>query len=328
MHKQQQLHEKDGAGTHSRTRHLLSWLAGFLGLLIVIWYFQPDNFLSELGRVGIGGCLGWLILTVCARLLLVEITVLPIEALGYSFRRFDAFWIGWIRTFVNQIAPAFGLAYFTREVRRLANMPWSGIVALSTPMFVLATSALSVIGIIAIASNIAYVGTSAVPMLIAFAAVGGGSIFAATHAAWLLQKLPVATFLFAEQSSAAFRRLSASSFFILKLIGLHASAILVRGARLWLLFTLVGPDMSLAAALLVIVIAESAALFQITPGGLGLREGAVIGAAILLDISPESGAVVALIDRLLVVGTTTMLAIPAYLLVRRSTKPSAEVFPE
>lgn len=323
MRRQQQLHENARAETRSQTPHLLSWIAGLSGLLIVIWYFRPANFLSELGRVGIGGCLGWLILTLCARLLLVETTVLPIQALGYSLRRSDAFWIGWIRTFANQIAPLFGLAIYTRELRRLANLPWSGIVALSTPVFLLATSAMSIIGFSAIATNGEYVGASAVPMLIAFAAVGSGSIFAATHAAWLLEKLPFARSLFAEQSAAAFRRLSVHSLFILRLIALHALAILVRGARLWLLFTLVGAQISLPAALLVIVIAESAALFQITPGGLGLREGAVIGAAALLNISPELGAVVALIDRLLVVGTTTILAIPAYLLVRRSTNHSA-----
>ena len=307
-----------------RTRHVLSWFIGFSGLLIVVWYFQPANFLSQLGSVGIGGCLGWLILTLCARLFLVEITVLPIQALGYSLRRSDAFWIGWIRTFANQIAPLFGLAVYTREVRRLANIPWSGILALSTPMFLLATSALSVIGFFAIASNVAFVGSSAVPMLLAFVIVGSGSIFAATHAAWMLEKLPVSKFLFAEQSAAAFRRLSASSLFILSLIALNALAILMRGARLWLLFTLVGAEMSLPAALLVVVIAESAALFQITPGGLGLREGAVIGAAVLLNIAPDLGAVVALVDRLLVVATTTVLAIPAYLLVRRSPTPPAE----
>lgn len=324
MHKQQQLHENARAETPSRTRHLLSWIAGLSGLFIVIWYFRPATFLLELERVGIGGCLGWLILTFCARLLLVEITILPVQALGYSLRRADAFWIGWLRTFANQIAPLFGLAIYTRELRRLANIPWSGIVALSTPMFLLATSALSVVGFFAIASNVAYVGASAVPMLIAFAVVGSGSIFAALNAAWMLEKLPATKFLFAERSAAAFRRLSASNLFILRLIMLHALGILARGARLWLLFTLVGAEMSLPAALLVIVIAESAALFQITPGGLGLREGAVIGAAVLLSISAELGAVVALIDRLLVIGTTTVLAIPAYLLVRRSTHPSEE----
>ena len=300
-----------------RTPHLLSWFAGLFGLVIVVWYFQPANFAVELRRVGISGCLGWVFLTVCARLILVEVAVLPMQTLGFSLRRSDAFWIGWIRTFVNQIAPLFGLAIYTREIRRKVDIPWSGVVALSTPMFLLAAVALSGIGLFAVAINDTYVGASAVPMLVTFAAVGSGSMFAATHAAWMIEKLRVSKFVFAEESAAAFRRLSESTPLMLRLLGLHALAILVRGARIWLLFVLVGAEMSLAAALLVVVIAESTALFQITPGGLGLREGAIIGGAIVLHISPDVGAVVALIDRLFVVATTTLLAIPAYLLVRR-----------
>lgn len=301
----------------SRTVHLLSWFSGLVGLAIVVWYFRPSSFVSQLESVGVWGSLGWLSLTLCARLLLVEVTVLPIRALGYSIRRADAFWIGWIRTFVNQIVPLLGLAIYTREVRRKANIPWSAIVALSTPMILLAIAALSVIGLFAVVSNTTYMGASAIPMLITFAVVGIGSVFVATHVAWVIDRLPIARYLFAEQSAAAFRRLSEGTRLISGLMVLHALAILVRGTRIWLLFVLVGAEMSMAAALLVIVVAESTALFQITPGGLGLREGAIIGSAVLLDLPPELGAVVALIDRLFVVAITTFLAIPGYVLVRR-----------
>lgn len=301
----------------SRVSHVLSWCAGLLGLVIVIWYFQPSGFASQLGTVGVRGTLAWLFLTLGARLCLVETIVLPIRALGFSFQRADAFWLGWVRTFANQIVPLSGLTIYTREIRRKADIPWSGIVALSTPTFLLATTALSFIGLCAIASNAKYVGVSTLPMLIAFTAIGIGSLFAATHAAWMIDRLPVAAFLFAQQSAAAFRRLAQSSRLIATLILLHALAMLARGTRIWLLFLLLGADVSLPAALLVIVVAESAALFQITPGGLGIREGAIIGGAVLLHISPELGATVALIDRLFIVALTTLLAVPGYVLVRR-----------
>jgi uncharacterized membrane protein YbhN (UPF0104 family) len=301
----------------TRKLHLLSWFAGLSALLIVVWHFQLSTFFSEIRRVGIEGCLAWLVLTFCGRLLLVEIAVLPIGALGYSLRRFDAFWIGWIRTFANQIVPFLGLAVYTRQIQRRCDMPWSGIVALSTPMFFLATAAMSTIGLFAVAMNVAHVGASTVPMLVAFALVGSGSVFAATHAGWMIGKLPNTPFSFTEQSAAAFRRISEGSLLVLRLIALHAFAILVLGTRIWLLFVLVGAEVSLSAALLIIVIAESAALFHITPGGLGLREGTIIGAAILLEISPELGAVVALIDRLFSVATTTFMAIPAFVILRR-----------
>ncbi|MEX2495824.1 MAG: lysylphosphatidylglycerol synthase domain-containing protein, partial [Woeseia sp.] len=249
----------------SRTVHLLSWFAGLAGLAIVVWYFRPSDFISQVESVGVWGGFGWLFLTLCARMLLVEVAVLPIRALGYSFRRADAFWLGWIRTFVNQIVPLLGLAIYSREVRRKANIPWSVVVALSTPMVLLAAAALSVIGLFAVLSNAEYMGQSGIPMLITFAVVGSGSVFVATHVAWMIDRLPGATHLFAEQSAAAFRRLSDCNRLIAGLIGLHVLAILVRGARIWLLFVLFGAEMSVAAAVLVIVIAESTTLFQVTP---------------------------------------------------------------
>jgi uncharacterized membrane protein YbhN (UPF0104 family) len=68
-----------------------------------------------------------------------------------------------------------------------------------------------------------------------------------------------------------------------------------------------------------IVIAESAALIQLTPGGMGLREGAIIGSAILLGVSPDVGALVALIDRLFIIGTTTVLAVPGLFIIRQNS---------
>lgn len=303
----------------SRTLHLYSWFLGLLGVAVVVWYFRPSTFAAQVETIGVAGGAGWFFLTLCARFLLVEVAALPIRVLGSSIRRADLFWIGWIRTFVNQIIPFLGLAIYTREVKRKANIPWAEVLALSTPTVLLAATALSAVGLLAVAVNSTYMGGSVVPMLIAFAAVGSCSMFVATHAAWVIDRLPIAKYMFAGQSAAAFRKLSEGMHLLAGLIMLHILAILVRGARIWLLFMLLGAEISVTEALLVIVLAEATTLFQITPGGLGLREGAIIGSAVLLEIPAELGAAVALIDRLFVVATTTFLAIPGYVLVRRSS---------
>lgn len=300
-----------------KVSHLLSWCAGLLGLVVVTWYFQPVKFASQLEKVGVTGALLWLLLTLGARLCLVETIVLPIRALGFSFQRSDAFWLGWVRTFANQIVPLSGLAIYAREIRRKTNIPWSGIVALSTPTFLLAATVLSFIGLCAIASNVNYVGPSTLPMMLAFTAVGCASLFAATNAGWIIDRVPLATLLFPHRSAEAFRRLAKRRRLITALLVLHGLAILVRGTRIWILFVFLGAEMGLPAALLIIVVAESAALFQITPGGLGLREGAIVGGSIILHMSPELGATVALIDRLFMVAITTLMAIPGYALIRR-----------
>lgn len=302
-----------------RVAHMCSWSAGLIGLAIVIWYFQPANFVSSLRAVGIGGLFGWLVLTISARFLLVETTVLPLRYLGFSLGRADAFWIGWIRTFANQVLPLSGLAVYAHEVRRKTGIPWSGILALSTPQFLLATFALSLVCMFALVSNFDYLDAAAVSALLTTALIGTGAILIATHIGWVIAKLPIAGVLFAQQSAESFNRISASRQLIAKIVILHSLAILIRGGRVWLLFLVVGVDINWSHALLMIVIAESAALIQLTPGGMGLREGAIIGSAILLGVSPDVGAIVALIDRLFIIGTTTVLAVPGLFIIRQNT---------
>jgi len=301
----------------ARIRHLLSWSLGLLGLAAVIWYFQLSTFAADLARVGAGGALAWLLLTILARLLLVEITIQPLGRLGYVLARSDAFWIGWVRTFANQVLPLAGLAVFAREIRRKTEIPWPALVSLSTPMVLFAASAVSLLGLAAVATNADTLGPSTLPMLAAFALLSSASIFAASHAAWLLEKIPAARSLFAQESAAAFRQVSGDAALVTRVIAFHCAAILLRGTRIWLLFLAVGVDLSAPGALLLAVIAESVALFQLTPGGLGLREGAIVGGAALIGIDPATGAVVALIDRLFMIAVTTFLAIPGYWLIRR-----------
>ena len=46
---------------------------------------------------------GWLVLTFIIRLLMVETLVRPVNALGASIGRLDGFWLGWLRSFFNQL---------------------------------------------------------------------------------------------------------------------------------------------------------------------------------------------------------------------------------
>lgn len=301
----------------SRIRPLASWFVGMLGLVFIVWHFPLSDFGAQIAKVGLPGCSAWLFLTSLARFALVEVTVRPLRGLGFDLRRSDAFWIGWIRTFANQIVPLSGLALFTRELRRKTQVPWSGLVALSAPMLLFAASALSVLGLVAVSAGSTYLGSSTIPMLLVFILLGAGSALAATHAAWVLDRLPGALSLFGKESADAFRRLSVSQGLVLQIIGFHLLAMILRGGRIWLLFMIVGVELPVSGALLVAVMAESAALFQLTPGGLGLREGAIIGGAALLGVSTELGAVVALIDRLFLVAITGVLAVPGFWIIRR-----------
>lgn len=291
------------------------WLLGLLGLAFVIAYFDPADFLEQLRTVGLGGVIGWLVLTLVARAVMAEITVLLVRVLGFSLRRADAFWINWIRTFANQVMPLSGVAVFAYEVRRKLGIPWPALAALSTPLIFLSSTALGVLGCLAVVSNLAHMDTAAIPMLAAFSVLLCLSLLAVSRAEWLIGKLPRKLSSQAHGMATSLRKLSAGHV-IGKVILLNAVAIVFRGSRLWLLFRVIGIDIDWTGALLLIVVSESTMLFQITPGGLGLREGAIVGVAALLGIQTEVGAAVALIDRLFVVGTTTFMAVPAYFHLR------------
>ena len=109
----------------SRALKPLSWLVGLAGLAAVIYYYGPSRLPALLGSVGIVGVMGWVAATIAARISLVETTTAPLHALGYSLSRRDAFWIGWIRTFANQVFPAAGVVAYVQALRRKTDISWS-----------------------------------------------------------------------------------------------------------------------------------------------------------------------------------------------------------
>lgn len=294
-----------------------SWLAGLCGIAAIVYFVRPGDFGSALGLVGIHGGSLWLLLTLIARLFLVETTVLPLEALGFSFGRMNAFWLGWVRSFSNQILPLSGLAVYAHEIRRRTDIPWSGMAALSTPQFFLAATSLGVVGIFAAILGANVIGQAAAPTAIVFALIGSGSFIVAYKVSWLLGLLPDSLSTKAVDAARAFATIAEKPNLLTKLIACHLGALLLRGGRVLVLFYAIGQAMEWREALLLLAIIESAAVFQLTPGGLGLREGAIVGAAVLLGIPAETGATVALIDRLFVIGTTSLLLAPAIAFVRK-----------
>ncbi len=295
-----------------------SWLAGVVGLVAMVLYFQPARFGEALQAVGFGGGLVWLLLTLLSRLALVEVTVRPLALLGHPLARSDAFWIGWVRTFSNQVLPLSGLALYAHQVRRKTGLSWTAMVSLSSPQFLLAAVAIGMLGLMAVLSSWHALGPAASALLVAFGVVTAGAVLVATNAAWFIERLPRVISKRAGRVAASFRTLASSGREITILVALHCGAVLFRGSRLLVLFAAVGEALGWREALLLLAVAESSMLIQLTPGGLALREGAVVGAALLVQISAEVGVMVALIDRLLVVCVTVLLAIPGFIFLHRN----------
>jgi uncharacterized membrane protein YbhN (UPF0104 family) len=292
-----------------------------VGLVIVIGYFQPENLLPMIRSLGAAGIAVWVLLTVAARLIQAETTAAPLLAMGYPIRRRDAFWIGWIRTFANQILPTAGVAAYAQAIRHKTQISWSELAVLAAPQYILVAAALGLVGLLATACNLEALQTNFVALAVIYSGVIVASVALTMGAHWMLSLLPIALKARAQQASMALRKFVDYPGLIARVVAYHSIAILLRGGRLWLLFVAAGIDLNWREALLIIAVAESSMLIQLTPGGLGIREGAILGGAALIAMPTQVAAGVALIDRLLVVAITVLMTPPA-IAALKSKQPS------
>jgi len=267
--------------------------------------------------LGIAGIAGWVILTILARVCANEATVVPLAALGFRLSRPDAFWISWIRTFANQIAPIIGAAAYVQLIRRHTGIPWSQVAALGQPQILLVAAAIGIVGLLAMAVNYSLLGTSALGLAALYTAIVTFSLAFATGAHWLLESLPKGAAARVMGTSDALRTMARSPRLITRLLAVHVCAVILRGAKLWFLFAAAGVPLGWAELLLLVAITESSLLLNITPGALGVREGAILAGAGLLHIPAATASSVALIDRLFMAAITTLLAAPAFAVLRR-----------
>jgi len=303
-----------------RLVQVLSWLAGVAGVVIVVAVYRPENLVPMLHRIGPGGIALLVGLTVIARWIQTETTVAPLRAMGHALRRSDAFWIGWLRTFANQVVPSSGVAAYAHAIRRRTSIAWPELAALAAPQFVLVAAALGLVGLVAAICNYAGLDSAFWSLSGIYAAVLAVSVAVTRGAPGFMRMFPKPVAARLERTSAALHSFASDPMLVTRIIVSHAAALLLRGGRIWLLFAASGTPLGWSEALLVVAIAESSMLIQLTPGGLGIREGAVVAGASLVGIPTGVAAGVALVDRLLVLGVTTLLTPPAIAILGREPR--------
>ena len=304
----------------SRLLLLLPWLSGVALLVALVVIFSPENLWVVIGGTGISGIAIWAGLTVTARLIQAQTTVLPVNALGYHIRLRDAFWIGWIRTFANQLVPVSGVAAYAKIIRQKTNMNWSELASLAAPQFVLAAAALGLVGIAATSVNMQALGELFVTLSAVFVVLLLVSIALIRGVSGFIGLFPKSLSTRLEKTALALQTFATRRGLLMTVVSCHAATILLRGGRLWLLFAAAGVALDWNQVLLVVAVAESSLLIQLTPGGLGIRESAVLVGAALVGIPADVAISVALIDRLLVIGITVFLTPPAIVFLRQSDK--------
>ena len=178
---------------HKQYIKSLSWLLGIAILITIFLFFRPQGFVATVASVGAPGLLQWVLLTLIARFALAETTVAPLKVLGFNMRRLDAFWIGWIRTFANQILPFAGIAAYAHAVRDRVGISWSELASLASPQFFLAAAALGLVGLIAVVVNFDALGLSTYVLTATYLTVVFISLAVATGAAMPTSAAPPRT---------------------------------------------------------------------------------------------------------------------------------------
>ncbi len=293
-----------------RSLKILSWIVGF-GILIMLFIWIDSDELSRIfTMIGYVGVLVWLIFTLLARLLYTEVTVLPLSVFNAKIDRFDVFWINWVRTFANQILPLSGLAIYAKVIKNRTGISWSELSALATPQFFISALAVGLLG--CLASLVVFgLERSGLVLCTLFACVSIFSLALIIRTATVMRALPKSLSSRLMNSAEAFDKISSRPQLILLLLVCYFGIVLLRVGRLWLLFKLSGLQLEWQTVLILGVIAESTLLIQLTPGGIGLREGSIFAGAVLLGVDSNIAASVAIIDRLLVIVMTVIFVLPS-----------------
>lgn len=296
-------------------RRIASWAFGICTLVAVIWTvggLDMDGVLKLLSGHIVAS---WVALTVLIRLLQVEVLVRPVHALGGSLPRLQAFWLSWARTFLNQVIPMSGMAYYAAFMRQRSGMAWGYIGALAYPQFVLSLTASALFGTIvtplALDMNqpLHWLILSSFGMLLAGGVllVWGSPRVMPFVAGWAPKLLT---------AHQGIIKLNEKTHLVPLLFGLHFLGVLLRASRLYLIFSAFIDQTPIIGTAFLSALGETGFLLQLTPGGIGIRELAVTGAAMIEGTSPELALTVAVADRALIILVTALMALPAFWCLR------------
>src|SRR5690606_24248857 len=212
----------------------------------------------------------------------------PISAMGHTFPWEQAFWLTWARTFCNQIVPLSGVAYFATFMKKI-GLSWGELTALGSPQLLIAAAASGGVGLAAVILNADVLdGTGGFALGAVFATMTIAALGLAIGAAKWISLLPTDLRARLASSSDALARLGRKRKLIFGLFGVHATAVSLRALRLFVLLYALGVEIDFATTLLLSSVGEIALLTNLTPGGIGLREGTLLGAAIVLGVDAEA----------------------------------------
>lgn len=298
--------------------HWIGWIIGLIIFSLIVFFTYTSDVADYLHFFTPVLVISWCLVTLFARLLMMEAFVQPILALNYPIKRTAAFWLGWLRTFFNQVVPLSGVTLVAAYCKKKCGLDWGQIAALTSPLVFVTLAVTGAFATFAILINYSNIGYHVIPLAGASFAFTVLSALIVIKGPGIVAYLPLTIRSRIESMGNALQVFSKHKNLLKRLIFYYTLIIILRYVRLWLLFV-IGTDLSLnmGELLFIAAISEFAFLVPFIPGGLGIREGAMVAAAWLLGINIDMVAIVALMDRVFSVVVISFMALPAFILLRR-----------
>jgi len=203
-------------------------------------------------------------------------------------------------TMANYYLPARGgMVVRAAYMKRVYQFPLPEYAALSVLLTAWSIVVAALLGMVGLAILIALNGAVDARALLALTGVGIAAI-AGTALAIGLSGTFTAGGKLAEV--AAVFRSGASLWFaskprLIRFLGWTVLLFVAQAARLWLSFGAVGADVNVGSMLVIQAMATVAFVLALTPGNIGVKEGAIVFAASVLGIDPAVALLASLIDR-------------------------------
>ena len=294
-----------------------SWLFGVAILVAVVWLMDGLDRKIVDDLVSAEVIFLWVTLTLLVRVLQVEILVRPVRALGGSISRWEAFWLGWARSFLNQIVPMSGLAYFAAVLRNRSRITWSQIASLTFPLFMLGMLASTFFGAIVTPFALDMDDPFDWMLLGLFtAALGSAAVVVwggRASMTILVRRIP--RLRMAQEALSVLQQ--RKRLFVLVLV-LQFLTVLLRAARLHVLFEAVIEGPTIGTTAFLSALGELGFLMQLTPAGMGIREIAMAAGAVLEGADVDLVLTVSVAERILIVLITAIAAMPAFWYLRKT----------
>jgi uncharacterized protein (TIRG00374 family) len=281
---------------------------------LVAYVLSQDDLLSALGEVSL--------LDLVA---MVAASILAAALQGWQFntlaRMFDLDldtpeWFGLTigNTMVNYLVPArAGLVVRAAYLKRVHSLSVTAYAALTALLLLMSVSVASILGLLGFALHRSASGSSAASLGLVFVAtlvISLSLVLLMPHALRLSPRMARL-----RDRADAFRsglltwrrnpRLATT------FVATTALWILAQATRLWIAFRSVGVELSFAGVLMIQALVGVAFVVSLTPGNLGVKEGAIAFAAAALGIGSQLGLLVGLVDRAVAFGVVMTLG-PAF----------------